>query len=85
MLQYGDLYSMLYNLAVSAGVTITFNMEIVSLSVDRLNGTPQAVLADGTVLMADLVIGADGSEGVARKSITGPVEGDISSDHSFLT
>jgi salicylate hydroxylase len=83
MAQYADFYAMLYNLAVSSGVTITFNTEVVS--VDEVKDAPRALLADGTILTADLIIGADGSQSVAREAVTGRVEGDLPCDHSFFT
>jgi 2-polyprenyl-6-methoxyphenol hydroxylase-like FAD-dependent oxidoreductase len=75
----------MYDLAVSAGVTIAFNTEIVSVSVDQANRTPRVVLADGTRLTADLIIGADGAQSVARMAVTGEVERDLPCDHSFFT
>jgi len=87
MAQYNDLYSMLYDLAVSAGVTIIFNTEIISVSVDQVKQAPSAVLADGTILNADLIVGADGSQSVARGVVTGSAgrEGGLPCDHSFFT
>jgi len=78
---------MLYDLAVSAGVTITFNTEIVSVSVDQVKEAPRAVLADGTILTANLIIGADGSQSVAREAVTGSAgrEGDLPCDRLFFT
>ncbi len=87
MAQYGDFYSMLYDLAVSAGVTVIFNTEIVSVSVDQVKETPRVVLADGTILNADLIVGADGSQSVARETVTGSAgrESGLPCDHSFFT
>src|SRR6266545_454440 len=65
--KYADLYTMLYDLAVCAGASITFNTEIVSVYVDEEKEMPMAMLADGTLLTADLIIGADGSRSVARE------------------
>ena len=76
---------MLYNLAVSAGATITYNTEVVSVSVDPVKEAPRAILADGTILTADLIIGADGSQSVVREAVVGQVEDDLPCDHSFFT
>jgi len=83
--KYADLYNMLYDLAVCAGASITFNAEILSVYVDEEKEMPMAMLADGTLLTADLILGADGSRSVAREAVTGQVEGEQPSDHSFFT
>lgn len=83
--KYADLYNMLYDLAICAGASITFNTEIMSVYVDEEKEMPMVMLADGTLLTADLVLGADGSRSVAREAVTGQVESEPPSDHSFFT
>jgi salicylate hydroxylase len=76
---------MLYNLAVSAGVTVSFNALVTSVSVDQSTKIPQVRLASGEVLNADVIVGADGSSSVTRQAVTGSTDDGVDSGMSGVT
>ncbi|THH08951.1 hypothetical protein EW145_g2358 [Phellinidium pouzarii] len=67
---YSDLHLMLYDLAVAAGVRVDFNVNVVDVDVSE----PSVLLASGQRLQADIVIGADGPQGISRERVFGPGE-----------
>ncbi|EAU90304.2 hypothetical protein CC1G_12057 [Coprinopsis cinerea okayama7 len=71
LMHYDDLYSMLYNLAASKGVKITFNTTITSVQFDASKQRPFVTLGSGSVVYADMVIGADGLKSIVREVVTG--------------
>jgi len=76
---------MLHDLALSAGASITLNAEVTSVSFDTSKRLPTAVLADGTVLNADLVIGADGYRSIVRETVTGEPDNGQPSGQTYFT
>lgn len=76
---------MLYDLAISAGATVDFDTTITSVSVDEETDTPHVLLANGTILKADVVVGADGYRSVVREAVTGRDDHGIDSGMSVYT
>lgn len=60
--QYGELFTIFYDLAKDAGVVFHFDCRVVS--VDPWGGT--VTCEDGRQLTADVVVGADGTESIVR-------------------
>lgn len=60
---------MLYKLATSTGATVTFDTSVTTVSTDE-SDIPHALLANGEVLKADVIIGADGSNSAVRDAVT---------------
>jgi salicylate hydroxylase len=62
-LQYSDLHRILYDAATRAGAEVIFNADV-CLALPPAQGTSggksSVRLRDGTVLYADMIIGADG-------------------------
>jgi salicylate hydroxylase len=65
--QYRDLYDMLYRAAVNAGARITYGATVTKVHANP----PRAELQDGTILKADMVIGADGPQSIVREAVVG--------------
>ncbi|KAI0272531.1 hypothetical protein BC834DRAFT_1038601 [Gloeopeniophorella convolvens] len=86
MMRYSDLQEILYNAAVKEGAQVLFNSQVMSISPpSRKSGSdatapspgdkPSVQLSDGTVLVADMVIGADGPHSTVRSFVENtPVE-----------
>jgi len=68
-MHYQDLYNMLYNAAVNAGVNICFSEQVVNVETDL--ECARVILADRTIVEADLIIGADGPNSFVRKTLFG--------------
>ncbi|EPQ56649.1 FAD/NAD P-binding domain-containing protein [Gloeophyllum trabeum ATCC 11539] len=64
-MRHGDLYRILYALAVEAGVEIRFGAEVVEVD----PWAPAVTTSTGEVLQADVVLGADGLGSVVRKCV----------------
>ncbi len=65
--QHDDLIRLLYKLATDAGAKVDFNAQVIAVqrgSDDLVN--PSVTLANGEVLYADILIGADGSKSLVR-------------------
>ncbi|TFK48525.1 FAD/NAD(P)-binding domain-containing protein [Heliocybe sulcata] len=62
---YGQLWTELYKIAVEAGAKVRFNSRVVDIDPE----TPTVTLASGEELRPDLVIGADGSDGIVRRVV----------------
>jgi salicylate hydroxylase len=84
-LQHDDLYRMLYDLAISSGVIVTFNSVVTAVSIDEFTNTPYVYLASGEILNADVVIGADGYRSIARMAMLQRDEDGVDSGMSGLT
>lgn len=67
----GDLVDVLYQ-ATSGSVEYRFGQRISELR--DVDGGVEATLSDGTVLHADLVVGADGPHSTVRRLVFGPEE-----------
>jgi salicylate hydroxylase len=68
-LQYSDLHRILYDAAIRAGAEVIFNADV-RLASPPAQGTSASVqLRDGTVLHADMIIGADGQHSTVRTSV----------------
>ncbi|KZT25113.1 FAD/NAD(P)-binding domain-containing protein [Neolentinus lepideus HHB14362 ss-1] len=72
-MKHSDLYQILYDLAVEAGVDIRFGAEVVNVK----PWTPSVVLSDGEVVTADVVVGADGLGSVVRSYVAEAQMNDI--------
>ena len=80
IVQHEDLIWLLHRVATDAGATIHFNTEVVSIQSGSGSAqSPSVTLADGTVLAADVIVGADGSKSIVRKALSGE-EDDVESD-----
>ncbi|KAH9849843.1 FAD/NAD-P-binding domain-containing protein [Lenzites betulinus] len=67
MMHHDDIIQILYKLATGAGATVHFHTEVVSVhpgSASKPN--PSVVLANGVVVTADMLIGADGYKSRVR-------------------
>ncbi|KZT21207.1 FAD/NAD(P)-binding domain-containing protein [Neolentinus lepideus HHB14362 ss-1] len=64
-MKHGDLYQVLYDLAVEAGVNIRLGAEVINIK----PWAPSVVLFDGEVVTADIVVGADGLRSVVRTCV----------------
>jgi 2-polyprenyl-6-methoxyphenol hydroxylase-like FAD-dependent oxidoreductase len=67
LLPHGELHTLLYDLAVGAGVEFRFHAEVVHVDPQR----PSIRLASGEAWIGDLVVGADGHNGIVRKVVAG--------------
>ncbi|KAH9024901.1 hypothetical protein EDB84DRAFT_1564246 [Lactarius hengduanensis] len=70
MMRYDHLYQILYEAARRAGAEVIFNADV-RLASPPARGThrPSVQLRDGTVLHADIIIGADGQHSTIRNSV----------------
>ncbi|KZT30009.1 FAD/NAD(P)-binding domain-containing protein [Neolentinus lepideus HHB14362 ss-1] len=62
---YGELYDLLFDLAVDAGVEFSWNSEVVDLEV----ATNTVVLSTGSRVSGDIIIGSDGTGSVIRPQV----------------
>jgi salicylate hydroxylase len=77
--QHCDLHEILYNAAVDAGAKVIFDTRVCLASSPSLSGPsptthtsrerPSVQLSDGTVLEADLILGADGPSSTVRSFV----------------
>jgi salicylate hydroxylase len=71
LMAYDDLHRMLYRLATSScRVKVTSNTSVTTVSIDEKSRLPHAVLANGDILEADVIVGADGYMSVVRADVT---------------
>lgn len=72
-LQYSDLHKILFDAAIRAGAEVIFNADVRFASPPAqgpsASGKPSVQLRDGTVLHADMIVGADGQHSTMRTSI----------------
>lgn len=62
---------MIYRLATSTDrVKVTFDASVSTVSINEESGLPFATLANGDVMRADVIIGADGYRSVVRAAVT---------------
>lgn len=57
---------MLYRLATQVGVKVEFGVDVVA--VEAGDPEPRVILANGDILTADLVVGADGPTSIVRET-----------------
>ncbi|EIW79267.1 FAD/NAD(P)-binding domain-containing protein [Coniophora puteana RWD-64-598 SS2] len=67
IIQWRDLYTMLYVAATDAGVQFHYNTNVVGV----LNEPPRVELAGGKTITADFIIGTDGPNGIVRALLFG--------------
>lgn len=79
--QYVDVHRLFHDTAVSYGAEIRVNSEVVSLHPDDRC----VKLASGEVIRGDVIVGADGPNGLARKNIIGSQDGDVEGVNGNLT
>ncbi|KZV82961.1 FAD/NAD(P)-binding domain-containing protein [Exidia glandulosa HHB12029] len=60
-----ELQSILYDLATSVGVRVSFSSKVVGVDLDG----PCIILENGDIIDADLLVGADGSKGPLRRVV----------------
>ncbi|KAJ3989212.1 hypothetical protein F5890DRAFT_1487400 [Lentinula detonsa] len=65
---YSALRSLLHREAVSQGVCVQFGAKVVAL--ETRSSSPSVTLEDGEILRADLLVGADGVNGLTREYIS---------------
>ncbi|PFH46881.1 hypothetical protein AMATHDRAFT_82406 [Amanita thiersii Skay4041] len=83
---HAELHQLLYQLACSVETTFSFGSIVTSLSVpiEASKENPWVILEDGTTIVADVIIGADGAQSVVRDIVNGPMQGE-ETGHSFYT
>lgn len=70
LMKYDDLHRMLYKLATTAGANVIYDTVVTTVSLGEDLDVARALLANGDVLEADIIIGADGYTSVVRDVIT---------------
>lgn len=60
---------MLYKLAISAGAIVIYDTAVTTVSVNDTSDRAHALLANGEVMDADIIIGADGYRSVVKDAI----------------
>lgn len=84
-IQHDDVQSMLYDLAVSVGAKVIFNTPITSVAIDDIRERPYVTLVDGSIIEADVVLGADGSNSIVRDYVNGGKDNVEEIGQSFYT
>jgi len=85
IMAYDDLHRMLYKLATSVGAKFIYDTTVTTVSIDEDSAMAHALLANGEVLEADIIIGADGYRSVVRDVITDSTNEGIPSGLSTYT
>ncbi|PSR82688.1 hypothetical protein PHLCEN_2v5975 [Hermanssonia centrifuga] len=67
MMKHEDVHRLLYTLAIVAGAKIQFGATVTSVTPG--DPKPSVTLATGETLMADVIIGADGSTSMVRRMV----------------
>ncbi|KAH8094507.1 hypothetical protein BXZ70DRAFT_1010104 [Cristinia sonorae] len=80
LIQYGDVWQILYDFAKVMGAEILTGVEVTSIDPDNASIT----IANGDVLTADLLIGADGPYGMGRQILLEQDEEDERLPKSFM-
>ena len=71
-MQHDDLVRLLHRLATGAGAQIHLNSKVTSIRKGtRRSPRPRVTLANGDVLVADILIGADGYKSIVRDVVLG--------------
>lgn len=65
LMHYQDLHNIFYRAATSAGIHISFSTPVIQVEVHP----PGVRLAAGEVIRADLIVGADGADGITREVV----------------
>ncbi|KAJ3772592.1 hypothetical protein FB446DRAFT_788565 [Lentinula raphanica] len=68
LISYSALRALLYREAISQGACVRFNAKVLALECHA--NSPSVTLQSGDVVSADLLIGADGVNGITREYIT---------------
>ncbi len=69
-MQHEDIIQLLYKLATGAGATVDLHTEAISIQQGSDSiPNPSVSLANGEVLTADIIIGADGSNSLVREVV----------------
>ncbi|KAI6112691.1 FAD/NAD(P)-binding domain-containing protein [Pisolithus sp. B1] len=79
LMHYQDLHNILYQAASSAGVHISLGTPVIQVETHP----PRVRLATGEVIRADLIVGADGSDGITREVVEGCKVEDAVDEMSF--
>lgn len=58
---------MIRGLVIRSGVKIDYNTAVLDVDVDE----PSVLLEGGKKIQADLIVGADGTEGIVREKVVG--------------
>ncbi|KAI0358251.1 FAD/NAD-P-binding domain-containing protein [Trametes cingulata] len=70
LMHHDDIIRILYKLATGAGARVDFNTEVVSIQQGSDSiPNPSVTLANGEVLTADMLIGADGYRSIVREVV----------------
>nr|AGK29875.1 FAD-binding protein [Volvariella volvacea] len=65
--QHADLYQMMYDIAVDTGVNVCFDTKVIGIDCK----TATVILENGVKVKADLIVGADGPQGIVRRALGG--------------
>ena len=71
--QYTDLRDLLHGLLPETGVDVEFDSEVVKIDPWH----PSVTLTNGAVIYGDVIIGADGADGITRRVVASDSEKDI--------
>lgn len=61
------MYEVLYDAVIAAGIEVRYAAEVTEIS----RTSPTVTLSTGETLSADVIVGADGEFGLARKVVAG--------------
>ncbi|CAL1715857.1 unnamed protein product [Somion occarium] len=70
LIHYHDLWDIFHEAVLDAGIKVHSGVEVASIDLEKRIAT----LADGSILSADLFIGADGTRGITRKLLSDGIE-----------
>ncbi|KAI0091408.1 FAD/NAD-P-binding domain-containing protein [Irpex rosettiformis] len=74
LMAHSDVHRIVYQLAIEAGVRIDFGAKVTEVSPG--DPRPSVTLANGEVVTADVVVGADGPRSIVRPVVVGEEEDD---------
>ena len=74
LMHHSDLLRLLYNLAISVGVTVNFNSRVSTIDVNEDTEKVEVKLKNGRVFGADVVVGADGYSSIVRTVVEGQAD-----------
>lgn len=85
LMHHSDLLRLLYNLAISVGVTVNLNSYVRAINVNEEEEKIEVKLNSGRVFNADVVVGADGYCSIVRTFVVGEVDHGVDTGISVYT